>query len=179
LPAFFIGRQHKAKLLNNSIFVISMSTKTKHETEPVAELMRRLDAFWSKARDVCNEFYYDYDRGYAELENEPFECEVSSARIRVEDGDMISIDYSAVHVYDLCTNYCGPYDEEKVNVDEAYKQCEELCLEEAEKVARGVLNEYKKVIEKWAEKRGVAYTEELRRDELNFTLIIKLHSSGG
>jgi len=151
-----------------------MNTETKHETTPVAELMRRLDAFWSKARDVCDEFYYDYDRGYAEPENEPLECEVSSARIRVEDGDMISIDYSAVHVYDLCTNHCGPYDEEKVNVDRAYARCREACLEDAERVARAVLGEYRRVIEKWAKKRGVAYTEELKRDELNFTLVVSL-----
>ena len=105
------------------------------------ELLKRLDALWSKAHDIWNSFYYDYDRGYEELENEPFECEVSAARIRIgEEGNKISIDYSAVHVYDLCTNYCGPYDDEDVNVDEAYKNCEELCLEEAENWFEHVFN---------------------------------------
>jgi hypothetical protein len=142
------------------------------------ELLKRLDALWSKAHDICNSFYYDYDRGYEELENEPFECEVAAARIRIgEEGNRISIDYNAVHVYDLCTNYCGPYDDEDVNVDEAYRNCEELCLEEAERVARAVLGEYRRAVEKWAKKRGVKYTEELKRDEFNFTLTIRITPS--
>ncbi len=152
-----------------------MNPQTKNQTtDIVAELIKRLDAFWNRAYDTCDDFYYDYDRGYEEIENEPFECEVSRARMRrVEDG--IAIDYSAVHIYDSCYAYgCGPYDEEEVNVDEAYKQCEESCLEEAERHAKRVLGEYKRVIEKWAKKRGIAYTEEILRDELNFTLIIKL-----
>jgi len=139
----------------------------------VKELMKRLDAFWNKAHGICDEFYEDYDRGYAELENEPFECDVSLARVRVEEGDKISIDYSAVHIYDACINSCGPYDEEE-DADEAYRNCEERCLEEAEKAAKRVLGEYREVVERWAKKRGVKYTEELKRDELNFTLTIRI-----
>jgi len=151
-----------------------MNSQTKNQTaDVVTELMKRLDAFWNKADSACGEFYEDYERGYAELENEPFECDVSSARIHV-DGDKIVIDYSAVHAYNICANFCGPYDDEE-NPDEAHAQCRETCLEEAESNARAVLDEYRKVIEKWAKKRGVAYAEELKRDELNFTLIIKLH----
>jgi len=137
----------------------------------VKELMKRLDAFWDRAYDICGEFYEDYDRGYAELENEPFECELSSARIRVEEGDKISIDYSAVHIYDACINSCGPYDEEE---DADDRNCEERCLEEAEKAAKRVLGEYREMVERWAKKRGVKYTEELKRDELNFTLTISI-----
>ncbi len=156
-----------------------MNPQTKNQTtDIVAELIKRLDSFWSRAYDECDEFYYEYDRGYEEIENEPFECEVSNARIRrVEDG--IAIDYSAVHIYDSCYAYgCGPYDDEEVDVDMAYAQCRESCLEDAESYARRVINEYRKVVEKWAKKRGVAYKEELLRDELNFTLVIKLHPAG-
>ncbi len=156
-----------------------MSPQTKSQnaaaSDVVAELMRRLDTFWNKAYDKCDDFYYDYDRGYEELENEPLECELSSAKIRrLEDG--VAIDYSAAHIYDSCYYYyCGPYDEEEVNVEEAYARCREACLEDAESFARRVIGEYRRVIERWAKKRGVSYTEELLRDELNFTLIIKLH----
>jgi hypothetical protein len=142
----------------------------------VADLMKYLHKLWSRAHDECEWFYEEYRMGHAELENEPFDCDLSRARIgRTEDGNGVVIDYSAVHIYDSCYAYgCGPYDEEEVNVDEEYKQCEESCLEETERYAKSVLNEYKKVIERWAKKRGVAYTEELLRDELNFRLIIKL-----
>jgi len=160
-------------------FVTQQSQKIAESSDIVRELAKRLDAFWNKAYNTCIEFFDSYDRGYAELENEPLECEVSSARMRIEEGDKISIDYSAVHIYDSCISYsCGPYDEEE-NPEEAYMQCRETCLEEAERVARAVLGEYRRVIERWAKKRDVKYTEELKRDELNFTLIIKLHSSGG
>jgi hypothetical protein len=157
-----------------------MNSQTKNQTaaDVVMELMKRLDAFWNKADVECYEFYEDYDRGYAELENEPLECDVARAKMRIVEGDKIAIDYSAVHVYDMCTNFCGPYDEEDVNVDEAYAQCREACLEDAESYARRVINEYRRVIDKWAKKRGIAYTEELKRDELNFTLTIKLHPAG-
>jgi hypothetical protein len=153
--------------------IAQQSQKAAESGGAVNELMKRLDAFWSKAHDICGEFYEDYDRGYAELENEPFECELSSARIRVEEGDKISIDYSAVHIYDACVNSCGPYDEEE-DADEVYRNCEERCLEEAEKAAKRVLGEYREVVERWAKKRGVKYTEELKRDELNFTLTIRI-----
>lgn len=143
----------------------------------VKDLIKHLDAFQSKAHNICDEFYEDYEHGHAELENEPFECDLSAARIRVEEGNRISIDYSAVHVYNLCTNSCGPYDEEKVNLYETYRNCEETCLEEAEDNARSVLNRYRRVIERWAKKRGVTYTEELKRDELNFTLTIHITTS--
>lgn len=151
---------------------------TQQTTKPGAasELAKRLDALWGRAYDICGEFYEDYDRGYAELENEPFECELSSARIRT-DGDMITIDYSAAHVYNACTNSCGPYDEEE-DADEAYRNCEERCLEEAEKAAKRVFGEYREVVERWAKKRGVKYTEELKRDELNFTLTIRITAEG-
>jgi hypothetical protein len=145
----------------------------------VTELAKHLDKLWSKARDVCDEFYEEYDRGYEELENEPFECELSNAGIRVDDGDRIAVDYSAVHVYNSCVAYaCGPHDEEKVNVDRAYARCREACLEDAEDHAKRVLGEYRRVIARWARKRGINYTEELRRDELNFTLVVKPHPAG-
>jgi hypothetical protein len=143
----------------------------------VTELLKRLDTFWSRARDICDEFYYDYEHGYEDsLESEPFECDLSAARIRRvgEDDDKISIDYNAVHVYNACTGSCGPYDEEEVNVEEAYRNCEESCLEEVERVANTVFNEYRRVIERWAKKHGVKYTEELKRDEFNFTLTIHI-----
>jgi len=155
-----------------------MNTKTKQETTPVTELAKHLDKLWGKARDICDEFYEEYDRGYEELENEPFECELSNARIRVEDGGRIAVDYSAVHVYDACVAYaCGPYDEEE-NVDRAYARCRETCLEDAEDHAKRVLGEYRRSIKRWARKRGFAYTEKLRRDELNFTLAVELHPAG-
>jgi len=148
----------------------------KNQTNVVSELMKRLDAVWGKAYDECDLFYEEY----AELENEPFDCEVSRARIRrLEDGDGVAIDYSAAHIYEECASYhCGPYDEEDVNVDMAYAQCRETCLEDAERYARSVINEYRRAIERWAKKRGVEYKEELLRDELNFTLIIRLHPAG-
>jgi hypothetical protein len=140
------------------------------------ELIKRLDALWDKAYDKCNLFYEEYERGYEELENEPFDCELSRVRIhRLEDGDGVAIDYSAAHIYDACTSHCGPYDEEEVNVERAYTRCKETCLEDAESYARSVINEYRRAVEKWAKRRGAAYTEELKRDELNFTLIIRLH----
>ncbi len=43
---------------------------------PTDELMQLLSAFWNKAYDKCEEFYDGYDRGYEELENEPFECDL-------------------------------------------------------------------------------------------------------
>ncbi len=152
-----------------------MNSQTKNQSaDVVAELMKRLDAFWNRAYDTCDDFYYDYDRGYEEIENEPFECEVSRARMRrVEDG--IAIDYSAVHIYDSCYAYgCGPYDEEEVDVDRAYAQCREACLEDAENYARRVLGEYRRAVERWAKKRGVSYTEELKRDGLTFTLTVRI-----
>jgi hypothetical protein len=140
-----------------------------------------LDAFWSKVYDRCNWFYEEYERGYEELENEPFDCELTRARIhRLEGGDGVAVDYSAAHIYDACVSYhCGPYDEEEVDVERAYARCREACLEDAESYARRVIDEYRRVVEKWAKKRGAAYTEELKRDELNFTLVVKLHPAVG
>ena len=161
-----------------------MNPQTKPSTSKnqnaVEELVKYLNKFWDKAYDECDWFYEEYRMGHAELENEPLECEVSNARIRrLEDGDGVAIDYSAAHIYDSCYYYsCGPYDDEEVNVDEAYAECRESCLEDAESYARRVLGEYRRAIEKWAKKRGVAYKEELLRDELSFTLIIKLHPAG-
>jgi len=156
-----------------------MGSQTKNQNA-AAELAEYLDKFWRRSYDECNSFYDDYDRGYEELENEPLECEVSRSRIRVnEDGDRVAVDYSAVHIYNACASYyCGPYDEEEANIERAYARCKESCLEDAESYARRVLGEYRRAIEKWAKKRGVAYKEELLRDELNFTLIIKLHPAG-
>jgi hypothetical protein len=141
------------------------------------ELMKQLDALWDKAYDKCNRFYEEYERGYEELENEPFDCELSSARIRrIEGGDGVAIDYSAAHIYDACVSHrCGPYDEEEVDVERAYARCREACLEDAESYAKSVIDEYRRAVERWAKRRGVAYAEELKRDELNFTLIIRLH----
>jgi hypothetical protein len=130
------------------------------------ELMRRLDAFWGRAYDICNEFYDEYDRGYEELENEPFECNLSTARIRAEDGG-IAIDYNAAHVYNACTAYCA-------QEEDGEAQCNERCLEEAKDSAKSVLNAYKRVIDKWAKKRGVSYTEELKCGGLDFTLVVHI-----
>jgi hypothetical protein len=155
-------------------------TQQNQKSDVVTEVLRLLDAFWSRAHDRCDEFYDDYDHGYAELENEPFDCEVAAARIRRvgEEGDKISIDYNAIHIYNACTGYsCGPSYTEDMEVDydaEAHKSCEEKCLEEVEQVANTVFNEYRRVIEKWAKKRKVKYTEELKRDEFNFTLTIHI-----
>jgi len=134
----------------------------------IAELMRRLGAFWDKVYSRCDGFYDEYDRGYAEMENEPFECDLSAVKIRAEDGG-IAVDYSAAHVYNMCTNSCGEDADE-----EAHGQCDERCLEEAEANAKSVFDAYREVVDRWAKKRGVPYTEELRRDGLNFTLIFRI-----
>jgi hypothetical protein len=138
-----------------------------HKTSPADELMRRLDAFWGRAYDICNEFYDEYDRGYEELENEPFECDLSAARMRAKDGGGIAIDYNAAYVYDACTASCA-------QEEDGEAQCDERCLEEAEDSAKSVLDAYRRVIDKWAKKRGVSYTEELKRGGLDFTLAVRI-----
>jgi hypothetical protein len=133
----------------------------------IAELMRRLGAFWDKVYSRCDEFYDEYDSGSAEIDNEPFECNLSMARVRAEDGGGIAIDYSAAHVYSMCANFCED------DADE--EQCNERCLEEAEANAKSVFAVYRSLVDKWAKKRGVSYTEELRRnDGLNFTLVFRI-----
>jgi hypothetical protein len=156
------------------------SNPSLQNVDTAAELVKYLNKFWSRAYDECEWFYEEYRTGYAELENEPLECELSRARIRrLEDGDGVAVDYSAAHIYDSCYYYsCGPYDDEEVNADKAYAECSESCLEDAENYARLVLGEYRRAVEKWARKRGVAYKEELLRGGLNFMLIIKLHPAG-
>jgi hypothetical protein len=129
-----------------------------------AELEKALE----KAHHACfwlmqDELYEVVVQTAHTLYRKPTECDLASVEIR-RGGNEILITYDASFV-------CADEDEEE-DGEEARGGDEEQCLREAEELATLTLNEYRKLISKWAEELGVSYVEELKRDGLTFTLRI-------
>jgi hypothetical protein len=85
-------------------------------------------------------------------------------------GDEISVTYDASYI-------CAVYDEE--DGGEASGGEEEQCLGEAERIARLTLEEYRKLMAKWAEELGVQTEEELKKDGSVFTLTVRVVAPAG
>ena len=96
------------------------------------------------------------------LYNKPTECDMASVKIN-RRGDEISVTYDVSYI-------CADYDEE--DGGEAGGGEEEQCLGEAERIARLTLEEYRRLMAKWAEELGIGYTEELKKDGSTFTLTV-------
>jgi len=96
------------------------------------------------------------------LYNKPTECDMASVKIN-RRGDEISVTYDVSYI-------CADYDEE--DGGEASGGEEEQCLGEAERIARLTLEEYRRLMAKWAKELGIGYTEEPKKDGSTFTLTV-------
>jgi len=133
------------------------------------ELFKRLHEELEKQHRACvwlmeEGLHDDIEYTYHVLYNKPTECDMASVKIN-RRGDEISI------TYDVSYYICTVYDEE--NDGEARGGEEEQCLEEAERIARLTLEEYRRLMAKWADELGIGYTEELKKDGSVFTLTVR------
>jgi hypothetical protein len=138
---------------------------------PLDRLYAELREALEKAHHACywlmqDELYDVIVDTQHTLYREPTECDMASVKIR-RGGNEILITYDA-------SGACGddPDDDEEEGVEEARDGDEEQCLREAEELAMLTLNEYRRLISKWANELGISYAEELKRDGLTFTLRI-------
>jgi len=132
-------------------------------------LLERLYAELEKLHHACvrlmeDELYDVVEHTHRVLYNEPTECDLASVEIRSRGGE-ISIAYDA-------GGTCASGEEE--DAEEASDGKEEQCLGEAERIARLTLEEYRRLMAKWAEELGAHTEEELKRDGLNFLLTIRI-----
>ena len=133
------------------------------------QLYAELKEASEKAHHACfwlmqDELYEVVKYTHHMLYRKPTECDLASVRIRRGENE-ISIIYDA-------SGACVDEGEEE-DSEEAHGGNEERCLrEEAEELAMLTLNEYRKLIAKWAKELDVSYAEELKRDGLTFTLRI-------
>jgi len=135
---------------------------------PIDRLYAEVREALEKVHHACywlmqDEFYEVIVDTQHTLYRKPTECELASVKIR-RGVDEILIAYDASFV-------CAGEDEEE-DGEEARIGDEEQCLREAEELAMLTLNEYRKLIAKWARELGISYVEELKRDGLSFTLRI-------
>ncbi len=137
---------------------------------PLDRLYAELSEALEKAHYACfwlmqDEFYEVIKHTQHVLYREPTECDLASVKIR-RGGNEISITYDA-------SGACADDDEEE-DSGEARGGEEEQCLREAEEIATLTLDEYRRLIAKWAKELGISYAEELKRDGLTFTLTVRI-----
>ena len=112
------------------------------------ELLKRLHKELEKAHRACvwlmeDELYDVVEYTRRVLYNEPTECDLASVEIRSRGGE-ISVAYDA-------SGTCASGEEE-----DAEEACEEeQCLGEAERIARLTLEEYRRLVAKWAKELGI------------------------
>jgi len=139
------------------------------------ELFKRLHEELERQHRACvwlmeeDGIHDDVEYVYHVLYNKPTECDMASVKID-RRGDEISVTYDASYI-------CADYDEE--DDGEASDSEEEQCLGEAERIARLTLEEYRKLMAKWAKELGVQTEEELKKDGSTFTLTVHVVAPAG
>ncbi len=141
---------------------------------PLDRLYAKLAETLEKAHYACfwlmqDELYEVVEHTHHVLYREPSDCDMASVKIR-RGGNEILITYDA-------GGECADDPDDEEDYEEARGgDEEEQCLREAEEIATMTLDEYRRLMAKWAEELGISYTEELKRDGLTFTLAIRITS---
>ena len=124
------------------------------------ELFKRLHEELERQHRACvwlmeDELYDVVEYTHHVLYNRPTECDMASVKIK-RRGDEILVVYDA-------SGICASGGE---------------CLGEAERIARLTLEEYRRLVAKWAEELGVQTGEELKKDGPVFTLTVRVAPAG-